>query len=94
MRNFEYWLRGTWALLGFGFKGQTVAVYRHRYRHVTGANTHRNRHAPHTVIHCDTHSAHCNGHWYGDFADHNSHIYHHTAHSTAGQLEKLGWEQL
>ncbi len=34
MRNFEYWLRGIWALLSFGFKGQTVAVYRHRYRHL------------------------------------------------------------
>ena len=34
MRNFEYWLRGTGALLGFGFKGQTVAVYRHRHRHL------------------------------------------------------------
>lgn len=34
MRNFEYWLRGVWALLGFGFKGQTVAVYRHRPRHL------------------------------------------------------------
>ena len=34
MRQFEYWLRGVWALLGFGFKGQTVAVYRHRPRHL------------------------------------------------------------
>jgi len=31
MRQFEYWLRGVWTLLGFGFKRQTVVVYRHRY---------------------------------------------------------------
>ncbi len=34
MRHFEYWLRGVWTLLGFGFKGQTIAVYRHRPRHL------------------------------------------------------------
>ena len=34
MRHFEYWLRGVWTLLGFGFKRQTIAVYRHRPRHL------------------------------------------------------------
>lgn len=34
MRRFEYWLRGVAHLLGFGFKGQTVAVSRYRIHHL------------------------------------------------------------